>query len=316
MGLAPGGLWAPQWPLLPRGWVAVLLTFLPLLTASSDNSELTSPSTARQVASGLSHPSLAYESSRPSTITQAPLGPFHSSPVPESSSRSRHPGPDRIRHRLRLQRRAQKPYSRPGNHRGTSRVPAPSADSSPSTACQMTLGLFLAALAPKRSSSSSARQAASGLSRGTLALESSSRSSHPGPDRVPHHSQLHRGAQKPYSLPGRSCETSCVPAPSAESSTFGTASQLAWGPSCASPALESSSPSTASQVALGLFQGSPAPARSSCSTAIQAPLGPSHSSPVPESSSCSRHPGPDRIRHRLRLQRQAQKPYSRPGRRC
>ncbi|XP_052662992.1 uncharacterized protein LOC128150670 [Harpia harpyja] len=203
--LAPGRLWAPRWPLLPQGWVAVPLTFLPPLAASRDNSELASPSTTSQAASGLSHSSLGYESSRPSTIKQAPLGPSCSSPVPESSSCSSHPGPDRIRYRSRLQRQAQKPYSQPGNH----------------------------------------------------------------------------------------CRTSRVPAPSAESSAFGTASQLALGPSCRSPALGGSSPSTDRQMALGLFRGSPVPARSSCSS----------------------HPGPDRIRYRSRLQRRAQKPYSRPGRR-
>ncbi|XP_050769785.1 PHD finger protein 7-like [Gymnogyps californianus] len=73
-------------------------------TASSDNSELAGPSTASQT---------------------APLGPSCSSPVPESSSRSSHPGPDRIRHRSRLQRRAQKPYSRPAKHCRNSCVPAP-----------------------------------------------------------------------------------------------------------------------------------------------------------------------------------------------
>ena len=204
--LAPGRLWAPRWPLLPQGWVAVLLTLLPPLTASRDSSELASPSATSQAASGLSRSALAYESSRPSTIQQAPLGPSCSSPVPGSSGCSSHPGPDRIRYRSRLQRRAQKPYSRPGNHRRTSHVPAPSA----------------------------------------------------------------------------------------ESSAFGSASQLALGPSCRCPALQSSGPSTGGQMALGLFQGSPVPARSSCSS----------------------HPGPDRIRYRSRLQRRAQKPYSRPGRRC
>ncbi|GAB0200311.1 PHD finger protein 7-like [Grus japonensis] len=173
---------------------------------ASDKSELASIRTASQVASGLSHGSLVPESSRPSTITYTPPGPSRSSPGPESSSRSSHLGPDRIRHRSHLQHRAQKPYSRPGKPRGTSHVPAPSVEpSSPSTAWQMALGLFLGLLALQRSSSTSASQAASGLSRGALVLESSSRSSHPGPDRIRHRSRLQHRAQKPYSRPGRCC---------------------------------------------------------------------------------------------------------------
>ncbi|XP_054668375.1 PHD finger protein 7-like [Grus americana] len=173
---------------------------------ASDKSELASIRTASQAASGLSHGSLVPESSRPSTITYPPPGPSRSSPGPESSSRSSHLGPDRIRHRSQLQRRAQKPYSRPGKPRGTSHVPAPSVEpSSPSTAWQMALGLFLGLLALQRSSSTSASQAASGLSRGALVLESSSRSSHPGPDRIRHRSRLQHRAQKPYSRPGRCC---------------------------------------------------------------------------------------------------------------
>ncbi|XP_054667247.1 PHD finger protein 7-like [Grus americana] len=173
---------------------------------ASDKSELASIRTASQAASGLSHGSLVPESSRPSTITYTPPGPSRSSPGPESSSRSSHLGPDRIRHRSQLQRRAQKPYSRPGKPRGTSHMPAPSVEpSSPSTAWQMALGLFLGLLALQRSSSTSASQAASGLSRGALVLESSSRSSHPGPDRIRHRSRLQHRAQKPYSRPGRCC---------------------------------------------------------------------------------------------------------------
>ncbi|KAK4808265.1 hypothetical protein QYF61_020746 [Mycteria americana] len=178
-----------------------------LATASSNNElELASPSTASQVALGL----------------------FQGFPAPARSGCSSHPGPDRIRHRSRLQRRAQKPYSRPGKHCGTSHVPAPSAEpSSSSTAWQMTLELFRGILELKRSSSSSTRQVASGLSPGALALESSSssstrqvasglspgalalesssRSSHIGPIRIRHCLRLQRRAQKPYSRPGRRC---------------------------------------------------------------------------------------------------------------
>ncbi|XP_059690560.1 PHD finger protein 7-like [Gavia stellata] len=264
-------------------------------TASSDNSELASCSTASQAAAGLSHSSLVYESSRPSTITQAPLGPSHRSPVPESSSRSSHPGPDRIRHRSRLQRRAQKPYSRPGKHRGTSCVPAPSAEPrSPSTAEQVTEGLLLGTLALERSRSTSARQAASGLSCGALALKTSSRSSNPGPDRIRHRSRLHRQAQKPYSRPGKHRGTSCVPAPSAEPR----------------------SPSTAEQVTEGLLLGTLALERSRSTSARQVASGLSCGALALETSSRSSHLGPDRIRHHSRLKRRAQKPYSRPGRRC
>lgn len=51
-GLAPGGLWLPQWPLLPAGWVAVLMTLLlPLFAGSVGKPELVSPRTSKQIAS-------------------------------------------------------------------------------------------------------------------------------------------------------------------------------------------------------------------------------------------------------------------------
>ncbi|KAK4808262.1 hypothetical protein QYF61_020743, partial [Mycteria americana] len=219
-GLATGG------PLLPWGWVAVLLTFLPPLTASSNNElELASPSTASQVALGL----------------------FQGFPAPARSGCSSHPGPDRIRHRSRLQRRAQKPYSRPGKHCGTSHVPAPSAEpSSSSTAWQMTLELFRGILELKRSSSSSTRQVASGLSPGALALESSSSSS----------TRQVASGLSPGTL-------------ALESSSSSSTRQVASGLSPGALALESSSSSSSTrQVASGLSPGALALESSSRSSHI------------------------------------------------
>ncbi|XP_049656200.1 EZH inhibitory protein isoform X2 [Accipiter gentilis] len=253
------------------------------------------PSTDREMALGPSCRSPPLQSSGPSSDRQMGLGLFQGSPVPARSSCSSHPGPDRIQYRSRLERRAQKPYSWPGNHRRTSPVPAPSAESSAlGTASQLALGPSCRSPALQSSGPSSDRQMALGLLQGSPVPARSSCSSHPGPDRIRYRSRLERRAQKPYSRPGNHRRTGPVPAPRAQSSALGTASQLALGPSCRSPALPSSGPSTDRRMALGLFQGSPVPARSSCSS----------------------HPGPDRIRYRSRLERRAQKPYSRPGRRC
>ncbi|XP_074909601.1 LOW QUALITY PROTEIN: uncharacterized protein LOC142042924 [Buteo buteo] len=290
--------------------------------------ETSSPSTASQLPAGSSCGSPPSETSSPSTASQAASRSCGSPPL-QGSSRSSPPGPVRMRDHSRLQRRAQHPYSRPGRCHDRSRAPAPSAESStpsqaapgpshsspapetssPSTASQLPAGSSSGSPPLETSSPSTGRQAAfrpphgspaprtsspgngaSGPSQGSPALEGSSRSSPPGPDRVRNSSRLQRRAQHPYSRPRRRRDRSRAPAPSAETST---PSQAAPGPSHSSPAPETSSPSTASQL----------------------PAGSSSGSPALESSGSSSPPGPVRMRDRSRLQCRAQHPYSRPGRR-
>ncbi|XP_059679437.1 LOW QUALITY PROTEIN: PHD finger protein 7-like [Gavia stellata] len=197
-------------------------------TDSSAALELAGPSTASQSGSGLSHGSPAPKTSSPSTSSQAALVQSLGSPAPETSSpssasqapsgslplqdslRSSPPGPERVRERSRLQRRAQTPYSRPSRHGGRSRAPAPSAESStpsqavlglshsslvpetssPSTGSHEASGSSCGSPAPEASSPSTGSHAASGPSHGSPVLEGSSRSSPPGPKRVRDRSRL------------------------------------------------------------------------------------------------------------------------------
>ncbi|XP_053932836.1 sialidase-like [Cuculus canorus] len=192
----------------------------------------------------------------------------------------------------------------------------------------------------------------SGLSRGSPALEGSSRSSPSGPDRLREHSRLQCRVQTPYTRQRRRQVSSRVPAPSAESSS---SSQAALGPSHTSAApettnprtesegalgqsptspLETSNPGTESQEASGQSHGFPAPEPCSTYTESQEASGPSHSSqapqtssantdgsglsrgsPVLEGSSRSSPSGPDRLRECTRMRSQAQTPYTRT-RRC
>ncbi|XP_069668066.1 LOW QUALITY PROTEIN: PHD finger protein 7-like [Haliaeetus albicilla] len=278
-------------------------------SCGSPPSETSSPSTASQAGSGQSLRSPAPETSSPSTASQAGSGQSLRSPEPETSSASTAsqaasrscgspplqgsscsspPGPVRMRDCSRLQRRAQRPYSRPGRCHDRSRAPAPSAETS--TPSQAAPGPSHSSPAPETSSPSTASQLTAGSSCSSPALESSRSSSPPGPVRMRDCSRLQRRVQHPYSRPRRHRDRSRAPAPSAETST---PSQAAPGPSHSSPAPETSSPSTASQL----------PAGSSCG------------SPALESSRSSSPPGPARMRDRSRLQRRAQHPYSRPGRR-
>ncbi|XP_042655588.1 serine/arginine repetitive matrix protein 2-like [Tyto alba] len=300
---APGGLGAQFWPLLPRAWGAVPVTFLLPLTASSGSSEVAGPITESQSGSGPSHSSPAPETSSPSsTGLQAASGPSQSSPVPESSSCSSPPGPDRVRDRARSRRSAQKPYSRPTRHRGRSSAPARRAERS--TPGQLARGRSHSSLVPESSSPSTSTTAASGSSSSFTELESSSPSSTggqgasgpsqssspppessscsspPGPDRVRDRSRSRRRAQKPYSRRTRGRGRSRAPAPRAESSS---PAQSVPGCSRGSPVPETGSPSTPSSARL---QSSRRPSR----------------------------PGPVRGRDRSRLRRRAQNPYSRPGR--
>ncbi|KAM6060056.1 uncharacterized protein LJ206_014476 [Theristicus caerulescens] len=290
--------------------------------------QTSSPSTASQAASGQSLGPPAPESSGPSTASQAPLRSSCGSPALQGSSCSSPPGPERVRDRSRLQRRAQNPYGRPRRRRDGSRAPAPSVESStpsqavlgpshsslvpqtssPSTGSQAASESSCGSPAPQTTSPSTASQAALGPSHGSLApatsipgnaasgpshgspvLQDSSRSSPPGPDRTRNRSRLNRRAQKPYSRPSRRRESSRAPAPSAESST---PSQAALGPSHSSPAPETSSPAPPASC----HQGPPAARQRSRAADAPAP------------------PGPVRMRERSRLQRRAQTPYSRPGR--
>ncbi|CAM9105463.1 unnamed protein product, partial [Bubo scandiacus] len=144
--------------------------------------------------------------------------------------------------------------------------------------------------ATESSSPSTGSQPASGPSDDSPVLQGSSSSSSPGPDHRQRCSRVQRRAQTPYSRPRRCRERSRVLAPSAESSTPG---QAALGTSHSSPVPERSGPSTGSQAASGPSQDSPA---------------------LAGSSSLSRH-GPARMRDRSRMERRAQNPYSRRGRR-
>ncbi|KAK4815093.1 hypothetical protein QYF61_015576 [Mycteria americana] len=256
------------------------------LSHSSPAPETSSPSAASQSGSGPSHGSPTPKTSSPSTGSQAALGPSRGSPVLEGSSCSSPSGPDRMRNRSRLNRRAQTPYSRPSRRRDSSHAPAPSAESS--TPSQAALGLSHGCPVPETSSPSTASQLPSGSSYGSPALQGSLCSSPPGPERVRDRSRLQRRAQTPYSRPSRRRESSRAPAPSAESST-------------------------PSQAALGPSHGSPVPETSSLSTASQLPSGSSCGSPALKSGRRSSSPGPVRMRDRSRLQRRAQTPYSRPG---
>ncbi|XP_049682999.1 PHD finger protein 7-like [Accipiter gentilis] len=171
---------------------------------------------------------------------------------------------------------------------GTHRRCSDLTSSTASWECDACAGLGTASSASSElAGPSAASQAASRSSCSSPPLQGSSCSSPPGPVRMRDCSRLQRRAQHPYSGPGRCHERSRVPAPSAESST---PSQAAPGPSHSSPAPETSSPSTL-------------PAGSSCG------------SPALDSSRSSSSPGPVRMRDRSRLQRRAQHPYSRPGRR-
>ncbi|KAK4815096.1 hypothetical protein QYF61_015579 [Mycteria americana] len=256
------------------------------LSHSSPAPETSSPSAVSPSGSGPSHGSPTPETSSPSTGSQAALGPSRGSPVLEGSSCSSPSGPDCMRNRSRLNRRAQTPYSRPSRRRDSSHAPAPSAESS--TPSQAALGLSHGCPVPETSSPSTASQLPSGSSYGSPALQGSLRSSPPGPERVRDRSRLQRRAQTPYSRPSSRRESSRAPAPSAESST-------------------------PSQAALGPSHGSPVPETSSLSTASQLPSGSSCGSPALESGRRSSSPGPVRMRDRSRLQRRAQTPYSRPG---
>lgn len=68
------------------------MTFLPLLTASSAESQLAGPSTASQEAAGPSHSSPAPDDSRSASTSQAALESSPSSQVPKRSSLSSQPG--------------------------------------------------------------------------------------------------------------------------------------------------------------------------------------------------------------------------------
>lgn len=233
---APGGLGAPPWPIRPRAWAAVPLTFLLPLTAASAGLELAGPSTAGQSGAGPSHSSPAPETtSSPSTSSQLPLGLSHGSPAPatrslstgsqassgpsqgspglESGRRSSPPGPDRTPDRSRLKRRAPTPCCRTRRRRESGGAPTPSADGS--TSSQAALGPSHSSVAPETSSPSTASQLPSGSSSGRPALESGARSSPLGPVRTRDRSRLQRRAQTPYSRPGRRHGASRAPPPSA-----------------------------------------------------------------------------------------------------
>ncbi|XP_050760857.1 PHD finger protein 7-like [Gymnogyps californianus] len=96
--------------------------------APAPSAESSTPSAAEL---GPSHGSPAPGASSPSTGSQLPSGASCGSPVLESGRSSSPPGPDRMRNRSRLRRRAPDPYSRPGRRRGTSRAPSPSAGPDP-----------------------------------------------------------------------------------------------------------------------------------------------------------------------------------------
>ncbi|XP_049682986.1 PHD finger protein 7-like [Accipiter gentilis] len=221
--------------------------------------------------------SASSELAGPSTASQAGLGQSLRSPAPETSSPST---------------ASQLPS-------GSSCGSPPSETSSPSSASQAASRSSCGSPPLQGSSCSSPPgpnrtrspgNAASGPSQGPPVPEGSSRSSPPGPDRMRKSSRLRRRAQHPYSRPRRCRDRIRAPAPNAETSTR---SQAAPGPSHSSPAPETSGPSTASQL----------------------PAGSSSGSPALESSGSSSPPGPVRMRDRSHLQRRAQHPYSRPGRR-
>ncbi|XP_042649892.1 PHD finger protein 7-like [Tyto alba] len=193
-------------------------------TASSGSSEVAGPITESQSGSGPSHSSPAPETSSPrtgstaalgsscrsaagetsspsSTGHQAASGPSQSSPVPEGSSCPRLSGPDRVRDRSRLLRRAQKPYSRPTRGRGRSRAPAPRAESS--SPAQLVPGFSRGSPVPETGSPSTASQLPAGSSPSSARLQSSRRPSRPGPVRARDRARLRRRAQSPYSRPGR-----------------------------------------------------------------------------------------------------------------
>ncbi|XP_042657557.1 PHD finger protein 7-like [Tyto alba] len=193
-------------------------------TASSGSSEVAGPITESQSGSGPSHSSPAPETSSPSTSSMVALGSSTSftepessspsstglqatsglsqgSPVPESSSCSSPPGPDRVRDRSRSRRRAQKPYSRRTRRRGRSRAPAPRAESS--SPAQSVPGCSRGSPVPETGSPSTASQLPAGSSPSSAGLQSSRRPSRPGPVRGRDRSHLRRRAQNPYSRPGR-----------------------------------------------------------------------------------------------------------------
>ncbi|XP_042657551.1 PHD finger protein 7-like [Tyto alba] len=171
-------------------------------TASSGSSEVVGPITESQSGSGPSHSSPAPETSSPSsTGLQATSGLSQGSPVPESSSCSSPPGPDRVRDRSRSRRRAQKPYSRRTRRRGSSRAPAPRAESS--SPAQSVPGCSRGSPVPETGSPSTASQLPAGSSPSSAGLQSSRQPSHPGPVRGRDRSHLRRRAQNPYSRPGR-----------------------------------------------------------------------------------------------------------------
>ncbi|XP_049682987.1 PHD finger protein 7-like [Accipiter gentilis] len=179
-------------------------------TASSASSELAGPNTASQAGSGQSLSSLALQTRSPGN---AASGPSQGPPVPEGSSRSSPPGPDRMRKSSRLRRRAQHPYSRPRRCRDRIRAPAPNAETS--TRSQAAPGPSHSSPAPETSGPSTASQLPAGSSSGSPALESSGSSSPPGPVRMRDRSHLQRRAQHPYSRPGRRHGTSRAPSSSA-----------------------------------------------------------------------------------------------------
>ncbi|XP_053911670.1 PHD finger protein 7-like, partial [Cuculus canorus] len=103
------------------------------------------------------------------TDSQAGLGPSHGSPAPETgtesqegSSRSSPPGPDRLRERTRRRRQAQTPYTRRRRGRESSRVPAPSAESS--TSSQAALGPPNSSTVPETTNPRTESQEVSGQS--------------------------------------------------------------------------------------------------------------------------------------------------------
>ncbi|XP_049682995.1 G2/M phase-specific E3 ubiquitin-protein ligase-like [Accipiter gentilis] len=279
-------------------------------TASSASSELAGPSAASQAGSGQSLRSPAPQTSSPSTASQLPSGSScRSSPSETSSPSTASQAASRCHERSRVPAPSAESSTPSQAAPGPSHSsPAPET-SSPSTASQLPAGSSCGSPPPETSSPSTGRQVAFGPPHGSLApqtsspgngasgpsqgppvLEGSSRSSLPGPDRVQKSSRSQRRAQHPYSRPRRRRDRIRAPAPGTETST---PSQAAPGPSHSSPAPETSSPSTASQL----------PAGSSCG------------SPALDSSRSSSSPGPVRMRDRSRLQRRAQHPYSRPGRR-
>ena len=116
-------------PVPPHGWNSILLTFLPPLTASSTNSDLSGLSTISRPGLGPPRGSATAESSSSSTTDQAPSTPAHSSREPESSVLSSQRRTDRRRISPRLHRDGNA-CNQPRGHRGSCRNAASTAESS------------------------------------------------------------------------------------------------------------------------------------------------------------------------------------------